>query len=163
MPPIDPIRPTDDQARALARDLLAQARFCALGVHDPETGGPFVSRVALGQAPDGAPVTLISSLSHHTSALQADPACSILVDEPGAKGDPLTHPRLTLLARATFVPRDSDDHAALRAAYLASHPKSKLYIDFADFAFVRLGVIKGFLNGGFGQAFHLTPADLGQA
>jgi hypothetical protein len=36
-PPKDPVRPTDDEARALARSLIAGARSGALGVIDPET------------------------------------------------------------------------------------------------------------------------------
>ena len=55
--PVNPIRPTDDDARALARALLSGARHAALAVLHPDTGAPFVSRIALGQAPGGAPVT----------------------------------------------------------------------------------------------------------
>lgn len=160
----DPIRPTDDEARALAQSLLKEARFCAIGVIDPETGTPSVSRVALATAPDGRPVTLISTLSAHSRALQACRDCSLLVGEPGETGDPLTHPRLTIQAKANFV-RHGDDteeanHKALRDHYLAQRPKSKLYIDFADFFFARFDVTRAFLNGGFGKAFNLTPADL---
>lgn len=155
----DPIRPTDDDARALARDLAAGARLGALGVLDPAGGHPAVSRVAVGWA--GGPVLLISSLSHHTRALRADPRASLLVGEPGPRGDPLNQPRLTLFCAAGFVARDSDDHGTLREMWLARHPKAKIYIDFADFAFVRLAVRSASLNGGFGKAYELTPADLG--
>ncbi len=157
----DPIRPTDDEARHLAQGLLTNARHAALAVIDPESGGPFVSRIAIGRAPDGAPVTLISSLSHHTSALAATPSCSILVGEPGSKGDPLTHPRLTVQCTARFIPRDDPRHGDLRATWLRDHPKAKLYIDFGDFGFVLLEVRAAFLNGGFGKAYRLTPEDLG--
>lgn len=158
--PRDPIRPTDDEARQLARSLLAEARIAALGVLEPETGAPMVTRVAIGQASDGQPVTLISALSQHTSALRANPAASLLLGEPGAKGDPLTHPRLTLQCSASFVPREDPDHARLREGWLQSHPKAKLYIDFGDFAFARFAVARGFLNGGFGKAYLLGPEDL---
>jgi len=151
----DPIRPTDDEARDLARGLLAQARVAALGVIDPASGAPWVSRVAMAMIA-GAPGLLVSTLSQHTGALRADPRCSLLVDGPPGKGDPLTHPRLTLQARA--IPADKTAH---RAAWLARHPKAALYIDFADFVFLRLAVAGAFLNGGFGRAFRLTPADLG--
>ena len=156
----DPIRPTDDEARALARALLADARFGALGVLEPDSGGPMVTRVAIGTTPAGAPALLVSTLSQHTGALRANPACSVLVGEPQAKGDPLTHPRLTLQCRARFVARDSAEHAPLRARWLESHPKAKLYIDFGDFGFVVLEVETAFLNGGFGKAYALTPDDL---
>lgn len=160
MPSRSPIRPTDDEARAQARTLLAQAQSAALGVIDPATGAPFVARVALGLAPDGRPITLISELSHHTGALRENPACSLLVGEPGPKGDPLTHARLTLQARAEFVERGTAAHDPLRTHYLEGRPKAKLYVDFADFHFVRFALEAGHLNGGFGKAFRLTPQDL---
>jgi putative heme iron utilization protein len=155
-----PIRPTDDEARSLARALLNTASFGALGVRDPETGAPVVTRIAVATAADGVPLTLISELSQHTRALRADPVCSLLVGEPGPKGDPLTHPRLTVQARAVFIDRSGPAHAGLRDHYLAQQPKAKLYIDFGDFSLVRLEPTGGFLNGGFGKAFVLTPEDL---
>lgn len=150
----DPIRPTDDAARALARDLCGAARFGALGVIDPETGGPMVSRVAvLWHA--GAALILVSDLSLHTAALRQAPASSLLLGEPGPKGDPLTHPRITLMARAGMA-----DKAALRGVWLAAHPKAALYYDFTDFRMWRLEVLHAHLNGGFGKAYRLTVADL---
>lgn len=156
----DPIRPTDDEARVLARSLLDNARFAALGVLDPDTGAPMVTRIALARGPDGAPLTLISDLSAHTRALRADPRASLLVGEPGPRGDPLTHPRLTLQGRAAFVDRAGPDHAGLRRTYLEQNPKAQLYIDFADFTLVRLDIAEAHLNGGFGKAYRLTAADL---
>jgi len=158
---IDPIRETDDAARALARSLIDGARFGALGVRDPETGAPMVSRVAAATTPEGRPVALVSDLSHHTKALKDDPACSLLLGEPGERGDPLTHPRITLQCRARFLRHGEEGHAALRDHYLAQHPKAQLYIDFADFSFAVLDVTEAHLNGGFGKAYRLAPADLG--
>lgn len=160
-PPKDPFRPADDAARTLARGLIDAARFGALAVL--REGMPFVTRIALAPGPDGAPVTLISDLSPHTAALRAHPICSLLVGEPGPKGDPLTHPRLTIEARAIPVPREAGEHRALRSHYLAHQPKARLYIDFADFHLVRLAPRSGHLNAGFGQAFRLTAGDLGPA
>lgn len=156
-----PIRPTDDAARHMAQDLIAQARFCAIGVIEPGTGTPMVTRVALGTAPDRTPISLISSLSQHTAALRECSDCSILVGEPGEKGDPLTHPRLTIQATAALIPHGDPTYAEMAAHYLRDHPKAKLYLDFADFNFARFTVRKAFLNGGFGKAFHLTSQDLG--
>jgi hypothetical protein len=158
--PESPIRPTDDEARTLARSLIAGAHFAALGTLTDE-GMPLVSRVAIGTTPDGAPLTLVSALSHHTRALRADPRASILVGEPGARGDPLTHPRLTIQARARFVEHADPGYGPLAEHWLRSHPKAKLYIDFADFAFAVFEVDGALLNGGFGKAFVLTPEDLG--
>ena len=157
---LDPIRPTDDDARALAHGILADARHAALAVLHPATGQPHVSRIAIGRTPEGQPMTLISALALHTAALRANPAASLLLGDPPAKGDPLAFARLTLTATARFVDRAAPGHAALRAHYLASHPKSKLYADFADFSFVTFEVTEAALNGGFGKAYNLTPVDL---
>lgn len=156
----DPYRETDDEARALAHQLLSEASHAALAVTDPTTQSPSVTRIALATDPDGQAMSLISTLSSHTAALEANPLCALLVGEPGPKGDPLTHPRLTLHCRARIIARDAAEHASLRAHYLARRPKAKLYADFGDFRFVVFVLRDAFLNGGFGKAFRLTPQDL---
>jgi heme iron utilization protein len=153
----DPVHPADAGDRSMAKDLLAKARYGALAYTDPVTRTPGISRIATSLL-RGVPVTLISALSAHHAALIADPACALMVGEPGAKGDPLTHPRLMVQAHATFIARS--DAAGLRDLWLQTHPKARLYIDFADFTFVRLTPQSVFLNAGFGQAYRLTPADL---
>lgn len=157
-PKADPFRETDDAARDLARCLIEGATFAALAV--VSQGRPSVTRIALATCPDGAPLTLISELSGHTHALLQDPVCALLVGEPEDRGDPLTHPRLTLHARARFFARNSDAHAALRGHYLAQRPKAKLYIDFCDFHLVTFEIDEALLNGGFGKAYRLTKDDL---
>ena len=156
----DPIRPTDDEARTLARQLMQDARYAAMGVIQ-DNGLPLVTRTGFGLSTAGAPLCLVSALSAHTRALQANPGCSLLVGEPGPKGDPLNHPRLSLTGTISFVRHGAPGHAEMAAAYLRSHPKAKLYIGFADFAFACLAVETAFLNGGFGKAFQLTASDLG--
>lgn len=156
----DPVQPADTEARALARALMQGARHAALAWTDPETGTPGISRIAFGLDDAGGPLTLVSSLAPHRAALAAQPHAALMLGEPGDKGDPLTHPRLMLRVRAAPVARDSADHAALRALWLESHPKARLYVDFTDFAFVRLEMQSALLNGGFARAFRLTPADL---
>lgn len=140
---------------------MDSARFAALGVINPETRDPMVSRIAIATTAKGAPVTLVSTLSAHSRALETHAGCSLLIGEPGPRGDPLTHPRLSLQARAVTVRPGAPLHGELRARYLGLRPKSGLYIDFADFYFVIFQVTAGFLNGGFGRAFNLTPGDLG--
>lgn len=157
---VSPIRPTDDAARTLALEILQNVKIAALGVIEPESQMPMVTRISLSFDAEAAqPLTLISSLSAHTTALRDAPVASLLVGDPGPKGDPLNSPRLTLQCKAAFIDRQSDAHAKMRQQYLLTHPKSKLYIDFADFAFVRFDIIHAYLNGGFGKAFHLTPED----
>lgn len=153
------IRPTDDQARLLAKGLIRSARFGALAALDAATGHPLASRVAVATDLDGTPVILTSTLSGHTAAILKTPACSLLVGEPG-KGDPLAHPRTSLFCNAVRVERGSSTHDRLRARYLARHPKAELYVDFGDFSFFRLELLRASLNGGFGKAFELQQQDL---
>lgn len=161
MPEINPIRETDDEARALGRALIDSAPYGALGVLGPDTQLPEVTRIAVATTPEGQPLTLISALSSHTAALRENPACSLLLGEPGPRGDPLTHPRITLACRAAFTENGTEAYARLRMHYLKTHPKAQLYIDFTDFVFATLHVQGAALNGGFGKAYDLTPADLG--
>ena len=158
-PRIDPVRPADDTARALAHRLLGGARFGALATLEPGTGHPMASRVAVALDADGAPLLLMSSLSAHSGALDADARCSLLVGEPGA-GDPLAHPRLTVAGTARRLERDSDEGRRARERWLSAHPKAALYVDFGDFAFRRIECAGASLNGGFGRAWRLEPADL---
>ena len=156
----DPTLPATDDARTLARSLLQRATHAALAVTDAETGAPGISRIAWGLAPQGGPVTLISALAPHFAALAAHPTCAVMVGEVGDTGDPLTHPRLMLRATAAFVAPSDPARPALRNRWLSDHPKSALYIDFADFAFVRFIPLSALLNAGFARAFRLTAADL---
>ena len=83
-----------------------------------------------------------------------------MVGEVGDKGDPLTHPRLMIRAKAVFVAANDPARPDLRAHWLKGHPKAALYIDFADFAFCRLVPVDALLNAGFGRAYRMTAADL---
>ncbi|MES0882381.1 HugZ family protein [Roseibium sp. SCP14] len=153
------IRPTDDQARRMAKNLMRCARFGALAAIEAGTGHPLASRVAVATDLDGTPVILTSLLSGHTSAILSNPSCSLLVGEPG-KGDPLAHPRVSLFCNAVPIERRSSTHESIRRRYLARHPKAELYVDFGDFAFFRLEPSRASLNGGFGKAFELQQEDL---
>lgn len=155
----DPVAAADPEARALARSLLA-APHAALAYAEAESGLPSISRIAFGLAPDGTPMTLISALAPHFAGLRRHADCAIMVGEPEGKGDPLTHPRLMVRARASFIEPSDPERPALRDHWLATHPKARLYIDFADFALVRLIPQSAVLNAGFAKAYRLTAADL---
>jgi len=153
------IRETDAQAIRLARSLMRTARFGSLGVIEPETGRPQVSRVAVAADLDGTPLILVSALAAHTPALMADPRVSLLLGEPG-KGDPLAHPRITLACTAKAIGRDMPSYERVSRRYLNRQPKARLYAGFADFAYFRLEPEGASLNGGFGKAYFLTAAHL---
>ncbi|MEM9148226.1 MAG: DUF2470 domain-containing protein [Pseudomonadota bacterium] len=151
------LRPVDDAVRRTAKTFVREARFGALATIDPETGIPMASRVSLATASDGAPVFLISQLSGHFGALEADARASVLIGEPG-RGDPLAHPRITVFGRALRA--EDAERPKTRARFLARHPKAALYADFGDFAFWRLEIEGASFNGGFGKAYALAGSDL---
>lgn len=153
------IRETDAEAIALAKRLIRLARFGSLATIEASSGHPFASLTSVATDIDGAPLILISRLSGHTTNLVADPRCSLLLGQPG-KGDPLAHPRITLIAEAKPVARDVADHQRIRRRFLARNPKAELYVDFPDFLLVRIAPARASLNGGFGKAYELGAGDL---
>jgi putative heme iron utilization protein len=146
---------------AEARRLLRAIRAGALATLTQD-GFPFASLVNVATDVDGAPLILTSSLSAHTQHMLADPRTSLLLSE-GGKGDPLAHPRLTLVGAMGKV--EGGARAGVKARFLSRHPKSALYADFGDFAFWRLEIARAHLNGGFAKAASyegaaiLLPAD----
>lgn len=155
----DPVQPATDDALALVRQLLTLGH-AALAFSDPDTGAPGISRIAFHRDPEAGLLTLVSGLAPHFHALKAHPDCALMLGEVGDKGDPLTHPRLMIRARAGFVAPDDAARPGLRDRWLQRNPKAKIYIDLPDFAFVRLTPVSALLNGGFARAFHVSPQDL---
>lgn len=148
-------RPAADfDGKALARHLIRTIRAGALATLDRGSGTPFATLVTVATDMDGSPLLLMSRLAAHTANLEADPRASILLTGTG-RGDPLAHPRLTVIGRAE---RSAEPH--VRARFLARHPKAKLYADFADFSFWRLTISGGHLNGGFARAATLSDRDM---
>ncbi|MFY8100563.1 MAG: HugZ family protein, partial [Allorhizobium sp.] len=121
---------------------------------DRETGHPFASLVSVATDFDGSPLLLMSTLSAHTQNIEADPRVSLLLSQ-GGKGDPLAHPRLTVIGRCA-----RDPSPVARHRFLKRHPKSALYADFGDFAFYRITIESGHLNGGFARAARLSADEL---
>ena len=152
--------PTPDfDAKSTAKKLLRSIRAGALATIDRNTGHPFGSLVNIATDSDGSPLILVSRLSSHTANLEADSRASLLLAAAG-KGDPLAHPRLTVLGRFAKIARDAGDEAHLRRRFLARHPKAELYAGFADFALWRMTVESAHLNAGFARAADLTAADI---
>lgn len=153
--PEDARPPQDFDPVGLAKRLLRTTRAGTLATLDRSSGYPFASLVNVATDLDGSPIILVSRLSTHTANLECDGRASILL-AAGGKGDPLAHPRLTVLGN--FVRRDDDPR--LRRRFLARHPKSELYAGFADFSFWRMTVVSAHLNGGFARAADLTAQDV---
>ena len=116
----------DFDPKAAAKVLLRGTRAGTLATLDRNTGHPFGSLVNVATDVDGAPLILISRLSTHTANLEQDGRASLLLASTG-KGDPLAHPRLTLLGRFVQTGRDDPQEPRLRRRFLARHPKSELF------------------------------------
>jgi hypothetical protein len=147
----------DFDAATAAKALLRTTRAGALATIDRNTGHPFASLVNVATDVDGSPLILVSRLSTHTANLEKDGRASLLLSSSG-RGDPLAHPRLTVLGAFTAIARDQHEEPRLRRRFLARHPKSELYAGFADFAFWRLKMVSAHLNAGFARAADLKAA-----
>lgn len=149
----------DFDPKSVAKGLLRATRAGSLATIDRNTGHPFASLVNVATDTDGAPLILVSRLSTHTANLEHDGRASLLLAS-GGKGDPLAHPRLTILGTFALVGRGSAEESRVRRRFLARHPKSELYAGFADFSFWRLNAVSAHLNGGFARAADLKAADV---
>ena len=151
-------QPADFKPLDWARNILRSIRVGALGTIDRNTGHPVATLTTVATDTDGSPLILISNLASHTANLKADGRASLLLARQG-KGDPLAHPRLTVLGAFRRVEAEADV-SRLKRRFLARNPKSQVYIDFPDFSIWRLDVAAGHLNGGFARAADIAGADL---
>lgn len=148
-------RPVPDfDAEPLGKELLRRIRAGALASLDQQAGFPFASLVTVATDYDGSPLLLLSRLAAHTANLEHEDRASILLAETG-RGDPLAHPRLTVMGKL-----ERSAAPAVRDRFLRRHPKAKLYAGFPDFSFWRMTVTGGHLNGGFARAAALSADDL---
>src|SRR6202158_4952803 len=108
--------PEDFNPVAVAKDLLRSTRAGALATIDRNTGHPFSSLVNVATDADGSPLILVSRLSTHTANLEKDGRASVLLAAAG-KGDPLAHPRLTVLGRFVQIAPDQPDEPRLRRRF----------------------------------------------
>lgn len=150
-------QPITDEVLDQVRKTIREARYAALGVIDVRTQHPSVSRVALASLSNATPILLTSALAGHTASLQADGRCSLLIGEIG-KGDPMAHPRITLMCHG--LKTRANQHEELRDRFLTHHPKARNYIDLPDFGFWQLDIISAGYNAGFGKAYLIDGADL---
>lgn len=152
-PPRDPRQDPDFDPITESKRLLRAIRTATLATLT-EDGAPFATLTTIATDYDGAPILLISRLAQHTRNLERDGRCSLLLAQ-GGRGDPLAHPRLTLVAQAARV-----ESAAVRARFMRRNPKAALYADFPDFSFWRAQVKGVHINGGFARAADFGPEGL---
>ena len=131
------------------RTLLAGAATATLStLSRKHPGFPFGSLMPYALDDAGRPLFLISNMAMHTQNLKADPHASLFVAQAPSDGDVLGSARATLVGLAEAVAAAEVPRA--REVYLAVHPGSRYWVDFADFSFFRLTPIDVYFVGGFG-------------
>ena len=151
--------PEDFNPVAVAKTLLRSTRAGALGTIDRNTGHPFTSLVNVATDADGSPLIFVSRLSSHTANIAVDPRASLLLAATG-KGDPLAHPRLTVLGSFVKMDLNTVEGVRVRRRFLARQQKAQLYAALPDFTYWRMSVVSAHLNGGFARAADLKAGDL---
>jgi putative heme iron utilization protein len=144
-----------------ARRLLRAATAAALATAQRDGGGwPLPSLVLMACDLDATPLLLVSGLAEHTRNLVEDDRAGLLIDGTAGLADPLTGPRLSLLARAQRLEPGSAEDRRLRDRYVSRHPGASLYAGFGDFALWRLVPTRGHLVAGFGRITWIEGEEL---
>src|SRR5579872_75211 len=113
----------DFDPKLVAKGLLRATRAGALATIDRNTGHPFASLVNVATDIDGSLLILVSRLATHTANLESDGRGWLLLTTSG-RGDPLAHPRVTVLGTFEQIARTADAEPRIRRRFLARHPKS---------------------------------------
>jgi heme oxygenase (biliverdin-IX-beta and delta-forming) len=146
----------------LLRDLLTRERVLSLGVlagAEPVVGVlPFLAEADLGSL-----VVHASRLARHSKGLADGAAFGAAIHAPDTGDvDPLRLPRLTLEGRVEAVPEGLETDR-VTGAWSARFPSAALTLSLGDFSFWRLRIGSGRLVAGFGRAFNVASAQLGEA
>lgn len=146
------------------RTLLARSSTGTLStLSRKHPGFPFGSLMPFALDPLGRPLFLISNMAMHTQNLRANPQASLFVFESLSEVEPLGAARATLVGTATPIAPDSPDLPEARELYLAAHPSSRYWVDFADFSFFHLDPIDLYYVGGFGVMGWVPAPDFAAA
>jgi putative heme iron utilization protein len=141
------------------RSLLSDRSTAALATLDQ--GRPAVSMIpfAIHVGPAGLRlVSHVSGLAAHTRQMQSVPEVALLVT--AAEGPdlmPQALARVSIPARAEFIPREHADHATFKATYLVKFPDAISLFQLGDFSLVAFIPDNVRLVAGFGRAVTLPP------
>lgn len=146
----------------LLRSLLHRQPVAALATL--HKGDPSVSIVPFAMWPERQALLIhVSSLSTHTQDMQRHPSVSLLVTGSLQDADtPLALPRVSVAGQAAPLPRESADHAAARAAYLAKLPDAEPLFEFGDFSLFTIEPTSLRFVAGFGRALSVVGERMAQ-
>jgi putative heme iron utilization protein len=154
-----------DPLATVLRGLLLERSTAALAtLHD---GRPSASMIpfAVHVGPAGLRlVTHVSSLAAHTREMRSCPeVCLLVAAAETAVTMPQALPRVSIPARAEFIPADHPDHPALRAAYMGKFPDAEPFFQLGDFSIVAFVPASARLVAGFARAVTLPAEALAAA
>ena len=142
------------------RELLQTQQVASLGtLHQ---GQPYVSMVPFSLRPGSTDFVIhVSQLAAHTKDMLINPQVSLLVIAPPTPDvTPQELARITVQGEAVQLQKDTPEHAAARAAYLARFPQSEMMFGFADFSLFAIVPSSIRFVGGFAQATTISPETL---
>lgn len=144
--------------------LLGRSTAALATLHD---GRPAASMIPFATLVSGAGplvVTHVSGLAAHTRDMRSSPEVSLLVTGPeAAESMPQSLPRVSLSARAEFIPLDHPDYPVLKAGYLAKFPQAADLFQLGDFSIVVFRPESARLVAGFARAVTLVPEAIAAA
>jgi putative heme iron utilization protein len=152
-PPVP--EPTHAERTRTLLHLSSVATLSTLSRKQP--GFPFGSLMPFALDAAGRPLFLISTMAMHTQNLKGDPRASLFVTQAAPDGDVLGAARVTLVGNVVQV--SEVEKPAARELYLKTHPNSRYWVDFTDFAFFRLEPVDIYYVGGFGVMGWVTAPD----
>jgi len=154
-----------DPLATVLRSLLLDRQTATLATL--RDGRPAASMIpfAVSVGPAGLRlVAHVSGLAAHTREMRAEPEVCLLVtaaEDPAVM--PQALPRVSIPARAEFIPTDHPEHAPLKAAYLAKFPDAADLFQLGDFSIVAFVLEPARLVAGFARAMTLPPEALAAA
>ncbi|HEY3742438.1 MAG TPA: pyridoxamine 5'-phosphate oxidase family protein [Bryobacteraceae bacterium] len=145
-----------------AKLLFMEQKMAVLSTNSTRHGGfPFGSVVGYAVDGESRPLLLISRLAVHRRNLAADVRASLTIFDDEAVGDPTSASRVTIMGEVHPVPEP--DLLDARTAYLAKHPEARQWIDFGDFAMLRMEIKDLYFIAGFGSMGWILPEDFAKA
>jgi putative heme iron utilization protein len=150
----------DPDATALLQRLLSGRPVAALAtLHG---GEPAVSMVPFVLSPPQPHLLVhVSALATHTCDMLDHPRVSVLVTaEEDASVSPQALPRVSLVADAVLLERDSPAYVDARQRYLARFPDAVQTFALGDFSVFALRLRSARLIAGFGRAYGLAGESL---
>ena len=122
-------------------------------------GYPYASVMPYATDGRGNPLFLISQMAIHTKNIRDEPRATLLVAEQA--GTSLGAARISIMGDVHEI--GEDEKPAAIEAYLLTHPESRQWAGFGDFAMYQLQIKDIYFIGGFGVMGWVPPEDYAAA